>query len=157
MADKGCQSASLAFMQAAAALGIRLAFSSHNNPKGNADTERFIRTLKEGLAWLREWSFQTSLIAALEPWIRHYNSAYLYSCLGYTPPETFEKNYFTNLSRNTLLKTPAKSGAVHPPLDFSQECRASLASLNAVAGAGRLLKEQGHGGFGTDPGGSQGR
>lgn len=103
MADNGCQPTSVAFMQAAAALGIQIAFTSYNNPKGNADTERFMRTLKEELAWLREWSSQTSLIAALDLWIRHYNSAYLHSSLGYKPPETFEQNYFNNLSPITPL------------------------------------------------------
>jgi transposase InsO family protein len=45
MADNGCQPTSLAFVRACAALGIRQAFTSYNNPKGNADTERFLRTL----------------------------------------------------------------------------------------------------------------
>ena len=54
MADNGCQPTSLAFMRACAALGIRQAFTSYSNPKGNADTERFLRTLKEELVWLRD-------------------------------------------------------------------------------------------------------
>jgi transposase InsO family protein len=45
MADNGCQSMSLAFMRACAAMGIKQAFTSYSNPKGNADTERFLRTL----------------------------------------------------------------------------------------------------------------
>ena len=56
MADNGCQPTSLAFMRACAGLGIRQAFTSYSNPKGNADTERFLRTLKEELVWLREWT-----------------------------------------------------------------------------------------------------
>jgi transposase InsO family protein len=47
--DNGCQSTSLAFLRACAALGIRQAFTSYSNPKGNADTERFLRQL-----WLHE-------------------------------------------------------------------------------------------------------
>src|SRR4029453_424651 len=54
--DNGCQPTSLAFMRACAAMGIRQAFTSYNNPKGNADTERFLRTLKEELVWLHEWA-----------------------------------------------------------------------------------------------------
>jgi putative transposase len=42
MADNGCQPTSLAFMRACAALSIRQVFTSYSNPKGNADTERFI-------------------------------------------------------------------------------------------------------------------
>ena len=47
MSDNGCQPTSLAFMEACSRLGIHQAFTSYNNPQGNADTERFIRTLKE--------------------------------------------------------------------------------------------------------------
>lgn len=63
---------SVDFMVAVAALGIPLAFTSYNNPKGNADTERFMLPIKEELAWLREWPLQTSLTKALNQWIRHY-------------------------------------------------------------------------------------
>jgi hypothetical protein len=38
-------------MAACHALDIHQAFTSYNNPKGNADTERFMRTLKEEFAW----------------------------------------------------------------------------------------------------------
>lgn len=40
MSDNGCQPSSVAFMQAAATLGITQAFTSYNNPKG----ERGYRT-----------------------------------------------------------------------------------------------------------------
>ena len=35
MSDNGCQPTSLAFMKACSTLGIRQAFTSYNNPKGN--------------------------------------------------------------------------------------------------------------------------
>ena len=54
MSDHGCQPTSLAFMKACSTLGIHHAFTSDNNPKGNADTERVIRTLKEECLWLQE-------------------------------------------------------------------------------------------------------
>jgi hypothetical protein len=41
------------------------AFTSYNNPKGNADTERLMRTLKEELLWLREWTSPLELERAL--------------------------------------------------------------------------------------------
>src|SRR5918999_947113 len=47
---------SVAFLEACRALQIHQAFTSDNNPKGNADTERFMRTLKEECLWLREWT-----------------------------------------------------------------------------------------------------
>ena len=65
MSDNGCQPSSLAFMKAAATLGITQAFTSDNNPKGNADTERLMRTLKEELLWLREWASPLELEQSL--------------------------------------------------------------------------------------------
>lgn len=104
MADNGCQPTSSAFMQAVSALGIKLAFTSYNNPKGNADTERFMRTLKEEFAWLREWPSVSTLATELDAWVKHYNAAYLHSALGYTSPESFEQRYLNINTPNTLLK-----------------------------------------------------
>lgn len=52
-------------MKACRALEVTQAFTSYNNPKGNADTERLMRTLKEELVWLREWSSHQELREAL--------------------------------------------------------------------------------------------
>jgi transposase InsO family protein len=41
MSDNGCPPPSISFMKACSNLGINQAFTSYNNPKGNADTERF--------------------------------------------------------------------------------------------------------------------
>jgi putative transposase len=49
MSDNGCQPTSTAFIRACSSLGIHQASTSYGNPKGNADTERFIRTLKEDM------------------------------------------------------------------------------------------------------------
>ena len=73
MSDNGCQPTSTAFMQVCSNLGIQQAFTSYNNPKGNADTERVRRTLKEECLWLKEWSCPFELIHALEVGITHYN------------------------------------------------------------------------------------
>jgi putative transposase len=94
MRDNGCQPTSVAFMQTCSALGIQQAFTSDNNPKGNADTERMMRTLKEECLWLTEWSRPAELIRALEAWIAYYNEHYLHSALGYKPPRQFERAYY---------------------------------------------------------------
>jgi len=86
MSDNGCQPTSIAFMKAAATLGITQAFTSSNNPKGNADTERLMRTLKEELLWLREGTSRLELEQALAAWIEWYNTRYLHSALGYRTP-----------------------------------------------------------------------
>jgi putative transposase len=44
MRDHGCQPTSLAFMEACPSLEVHQASTSDNPPKGNADTERFMRT-----------------------------------------------------------------------------------------------------------------
>lgn len=62
MSDNGCQPTAVNFMASCRALGINQAFTSYNNPKGNADTERFIRTLKEEFLWLREWENPFELV-----------------------------------------------------------------------------------------------
>lgn len=56
MSDNGCQPTSLAFMRACTTLEIHQACTSYNHPKGNADTERGLRTLQEECLWLREWT-----------------------------------------------------------------------------------------------------
>ena len=69
MCDNGCQPTSVAFLEACNTLEIQQAFTSYNNPKGNADTERFMRTLKEECLWLKEWTCPFTLITALAAWI----------------------------------------------------------------------------------------
>jgi putative transposase len=86
MSDNGCQPTAVAFLKACATLGITQAFTSYNNPKGNADTERLMRTLKEELLWLREWTSPLDLEQALTAWIEWYNTRYLHSALGYRTP-----------------------------------------------------------------------
>lgn len=98
MSDNGCQPTSVAFMKTCATLGIHQAFTSYNNPKGNADTERLMRTLKEELVWLREWTSPVELERALAAWIDWYNSRYRHSALGYQTPVEFERHYYLSHS-----------------------------------------------------------
>jgi len=93
MSDNGSQPSSLNFMQNCRCLDIQQAFTSYNNPKGNADTERVFRTMKEELLWLREWQSPFELTDALNKWVEYYNNHYLHSALGYKPPNKFEEEY----------------------------------------------------------------
>jgi putative transposase len=99
MSDNGCQPTSLAFMKACSTLGIQQAFTSYNNSKGHAETERVIRTLKEECLWLQEWTSPFELTRALAVWITDYNEHYLHSALGYQSPRQFERAY--HLSHGT--------------------------------------------------------
>lgn len=102
MSDNGSQPTSEKFMQACSLMGIHQAFTSYNNPKGNADTERMMRTLKEELIWLREWRDQYELSVAIDTWMETYNETWLHSALGYRTPNRFEETY--NLTTRTLLE-----------------------------------------------------
>lgn len=105
MADNGCQPTSTAFMKACRDMGVKQAFTSYNNPKGNADTERFMRTLKEELVWINEWTNPHKFYEALDHWIERYNTEYLHSTLGYKPPVTFENDFKPNTTKETHLKS----------------------------------------------------
>ncbi len=96
MSDNGSQPTSRSFMETCAGLGIKQAFTAYNNPKGNADTERMMRTLKEELCWLREWKSVVELKTVLDTFVEEFNSGYLHSALGYKTPNAFEKEYFEN-------------------------------------------------------------
>ncbi len=78
MSDNGSQPTGLTFMRECRPLGIKQAFMAYANPKGNADTERLIRTIKEELCWLREWSSVEELKIEVEKFIRYFNANYLH-------------------------------------------------------------------------------
>ena len=86
----GCQPTSINFMAACRVLGIDQIFTSFNNPKGNADTERFFRTLKEDLIWINEWSSIDQLQQLLEAWTDQYNKDCPHSEISYRTPQQFE-------------------------------------------------------------------
>ena len=87
---------SLGFMKACSNLVVHQAFTSYNNPKGNADTERMIRTMKEELFWLREWESERELSQELDKWVDYYNSSYLHSAHGYRTPVQVGAEYYKN-------------------------------------------------------------
>jgi transposase InsO family protein len=93
MSDNGSQPTSVRFMQVCGQLSIDQAFTSYNNPKGNADTERMMRTLKEELFWLREWASPAEIAKALDAWVPGYHETYRHSTLGYKTPNEFKQEH----------------------------------------------------------------
>jgi putative transposase len=93
MRDNGSQPTSMAFMRACATWGIHQVFTSDHNPKGNADTERVMRTLKEECLWLQEWTCPFALSRAFGAWVDHDNAHDLHSALGDKTPEQYEREY----------------------------------------------------------------
>jgi putative transposase len=79
-------------------LGIHQEFTSYNNPKGNADTERVIRTFKEEYLWVQEWSDPFQVISTLGNWIEDNNKHYLHSALGYKTPRQYERDHHSRHS-----------------------------------------------------------
>ena len=98
MSDNGCQPTSGTFLEACRALEIHQAFTSYSNHKGNAATERFMRTLKQECLGLRQWTCPFELITTRERWITTYNERYGHSALGYKTPRQFEQDHHTSPS-----------------------------------------------------------
>lgn len=90
MNDNGSQPTSVAFINACGVLNIDQAFTSYNNPKGNANTERVIRTIKEDCIWINEWGSLDEAQQTIEQWIHDYNHLYPHSALDYLSPVEFE-------------------------------------------------------------------
>ena len=90
--DNGCQPTSKSFLQATKSLGIEQIFTSFNNPKGNADTERVMRTIKEDLVWIHDWQSYHDFEQALHDWIHRYNNDCPHMALNWKTPTQFYKN-----------------------------------------------------------------
>ena len=94
ISDNGSQPTSVSFMRNTSIMGIEQIFCSYNNPKGNAETERVIRTIKEELLWLNEFTSFEESRDGIENWIREdYNRLYFHSALGYQSPEEFQQQW----------------------------------------------------------------
>jgi putative transposase len=99
ISDNGSQPTSVSFMKDMTTLGIEQIFTSYDNPKGNAETERMMRTLKEEIIWLNEFSSFEEAKEKLGHWIEvDYNRLYVHSKLGYMSPEEFEERYWSQTS-----------------------------------------------------------
>ena len=96
VSDNGCQPTSLSYMQACSALGIKQIFTSWSNPKGNADTERVIMTMKEDLIWLYDWDNPFTFQKALDKWVDNYNHDFPHQSLDYHTPCEYYQKYVKN-------------------------------------------------------------
>ncbi|RMH34285.1 MAG: IS3 family transposase, partial [Nitrospirae bacterium] len=91
VSDNGSQPTATGFMAAMSLLGIEQVFTSYDDPKGNAETERLMRTIKEELLWLREFTNLDEARAAIRHWITvEDNERDVHSSLGYKSPLEFE-------------------------------------------------------------------
>jgi transposase InsO family protein len=96
ISDNGCQPTSLSYMKVTSDLGIKQIFTSWSNPKGNADTERVIRTLKEDLNWCYDWDHPFDFQRALDKWVNNYNQDFPHQNLGYRTSCQYYQEYVKN-------------------------------------------------------------
>jgi transposase InsO family protein len=91
MSDNGSQPTSGKYEKELETLGFNHVTTSYNNPKGNAETERVIRTLKEDAIWPYEFDIITEAIEVVTKQITFYNKEYPHSALGELSPIEFDQ------------------------------------------------------------------
>ena len=75
-------------------------FTTWSNPKGNSDTERVMRTIKEDIVWPYDWDNPFDFEIALGKWINDYNTDFPHQSLNnLTPKQCFE----TYLNKELVL------------------------------------------------------
>jgi transposase InsO family protein len=84
--DHGSAYTSDDFQQELAFLGMTSSPSFVREPEGNGVVERFIRTLKESLLWVRHFAAVSELIEALRDFRRRYNEEWLIERHGFRTP-----------------------------------------------------------------------
>src|SRR5262245_19912805 len=84
--DHGSAYMSDDFQQELAFLGLTSSPSFVREPEGNGVAERFIRTLKENLLWVRHFATVVELIEALREFRRRYNEQWLIERHGHRSP-----------------------------------------------------------------------
>jgi putative transposase len=98
--DHGSQYMSDHFQKEIAFLGIESSPAFVRAPEGNGCAERFIRTLKENLLWVRTFETIEQLRQALLAFRDTYNKTWLIERHGFITPEAFRQNQ---------LQSPAKA------------------------------------------------
>ena len=90
--DHGSQYMSDAFQQELAFLGIASSPAFVRAPEGNGCAERFIRTLKENLLWVRPFDTVEELRQALLDFREIYNTSWLIERHGFRTPTAVRQN-----------------------------------------------------------------
>lgn len=93
ISDNGCQPTSLRYKKECAQLDINQIFTTWSNPKGNADTERVIRRIKENLMWPNDWENPFDFADSLDRYIKDYNTDHPHQALKYMTPEQFNASF----------------------------------------------------------------
>ena len=89
--DHGSQYMSGDFQKELRFLGIESSPAFVRAPEGNGCAERFIRTLKENLLWVRTFNTVEELRRALLAFRETYNTTWLIERHGFRPPDAVRK------------------------------------------------------------------
>ena len=93
ISDNGCQPTSQRFMMNTSILGVKQIFTTWSNPKGNSDTERVMRTIKEDIVWCYDWDHPFNFQMALTKWINDYNTDFPHQALNNMTPSQFHEAF----------------------------------------------------------------
>ena len=96
--DHGSQYLSDAFQKELEFLGIESSPAFVRAPEGNGCAERFIRTLKENLLWVRTFDTIEELRQALIGFREAYNATWLIERHGYLTPTRFREKQLQPLA-----------------------------------------------------------
>ena len=86
MTDNGSPYISGAHRVACSQLGIRHLRTRPYRPRTNGKAERLIQTLPRRWAYYRSYTSSADRIAALNPWLNHYNFTRPHGSIGKRPP-----------------------------------------------------------------------
>jgi len=97
--DHGSQYMSDAFQRELAFLGIESSPAFVRAPEGNGCAERFIRTLKENLLWVRTFKAIEDLRQALLAFQQTYNATWLIERHGFISPDVYRHKQLQPLAK----------------------------------------------------------
>ena len=89
--DHGSRFTAHAYQDEVRFLGIRSSPSYVREPEGNGCAERFVRTLKEQLLWVRRFETLAELLEALQEFRRRYNERWLVQRHGHKSPSAVRR------------------------------------------------------------------
>jgi transposase InsO family protein len=102
ISDNGSQPTAERFMKACSVMEIKQIFASYNNPKGNADTERVMGTIKREFVWINEFHSPIDFIERFASWVNGYNTDRPHSTIKHRTPCDFEKEQLLLTTKNSL-------------------------------------------------------
>ena len=96
--DSGSAYLSGYFQDEISVLGLESSPSFVRQPEGNGVVERFFKTLKEQLLWVRSFDTIESLREAVEAFVRMYNECWMVAKHAYRSPSQIRERFIFNMA-----------------------------------------------------------